>query len=130
MTLGDKGRPVTLKFRSTLTTCLCTGCTLTASCALSAHRPQRSGMGEVARPVRNRNVRVCMYPDHLPAHIHVYDRATGLAAWVPLSRLIRDAGRSSIPRQPRNDLREVLIGAANNRTMLKEHWRKIRAGHR
>ena len=55
-------------------------------------------MPEIARPTTNQNLRVCMYPDHVPAHFHVYDRGTGLAAWVPLSTLIPDPKRSKNPK--------------------------------
>jgi hypothetical protein len=70
-----------------------------------------------------------MYPDHVPAHIHVYDRGTRLAAWVPLSTLIPDPKRSRIPRQARADLEEVLKWAAANKQILEQKWRELRAAH-
>lgn len=87
-------------------------------------------MPEIARPTANQNVRVCMYPDHVPAHFHVYDRGTKLAAWVPLSTLLPDPKRSRIPRQSRADLNQVLQWAAVNRQMLNQRWGDLRAAHR
>ena len=77
-------------------------------------------MPEIARPIANQNVRVCMYPDHIPAHFHVYDRGTGLSAWVPLRTLVPNARRSKIPRQARSDLNAVLDWAQRNRLLLEQ----------
>lgn len=86
-------------------------------------------MPEIARPVANQNVRVCMYPDHIPAHFHVYDRGTGLSAWVPLSTLVPNAKRSKVPRQALGDLSAVLEWARQNKAVLEQRWRELRADH-